>query len=79
VVIESGPIVYDDEDDDDDDGLGERELDDLVYDSDPLLNSDDDGELMGCLFNLTYNYCYSNRWRRHFLTLFTSIKDKFLL
>ena len=46
VVEESGPVVYRAEEEEEEEGYDDEELDELAYEGDPLLQSDDEeGEL----------------------------------
>lgn len=40
VIEESGPVVYAEEEDEEGEGVGDDDIEDLVYEGDPLLNSD---------------------------------------
>ena len=45
VIEESGPVIYAEEDDEEGEGVGDDDIEDLVYEGDPLLNSDyEDGK-----------------------------------
>ena len=50
VIEEAGPVEYvnEEEEDYDDGGMGDEEMDELVYEGDPLLHSDyEDGVFVG--------------------------------
>lgn len=59
IIEESGPVQYDEqEDEDEEDKWGGGEIEEMVYEGDPLLNSDYEGQSIVLHMLYLYNLLY---------------------